>query len=75
MTALFYIAGALTLIGLLAALLLMHDKAMQEVIEESIREEYETRMRRDIARRWRNQDVRIHAQMVIVDEMHREADE
>lgn len=69
--ALFYIGGTVVLLTVIGILVLLYHKHAQEMWEDVVRSENDERYRRDFARRWRNQDVRVHAQMVIIDEMNR----
>lgn len=55
-------------IGVMAA---VYHRFMQEHYDDIARQEYEERYDRDIEYRWRNQDIRIRQQLVIVDEMNK----
>ena len=63
------IIGFVFLIAALAVIALLYHLMTQTLWHDIIEEEYEERYRRDFERRWQNQDVRIHAQLVITDEM------
>lgn len=63
------IFGFLFLIAALAVLALFYHMATQTMWHDIMQEEYEQRYQRDFEQRWKNQEVRIHAQLVIKDEM------
>lgn len=65
----FKIVGALILLAGLAVIALLYHIATQTMWHDIMQEEYEERYDREIERRWQNQDVRIHAQLIITDEM------
>ena len=67
--ALFIAAGVLVLLAAFAVIVLLYHKNSQEMWRDITREESEERYEREREFRWRNQDIRIHGQMVIVDEM------
>ena len=63
------IFGALLLLAALTTIVLLYHIMTQTIWHDIMSEEYEERYEREIERRWKNQDVRIHAQLVITDEM------
>ena len=69
MKILLVIIGAATMLSAFGVMAILYHTAMQQMWREITKEEFEERYARDFERRWKNQDVRIHAQLVIVDEM------
>lgn len=59
----------LFLIAGIYAIGLMYHIMSQTIWHDIAQEEFEERYERDIEDRWRSQQIRIHAQMVIKDEM------
>ena len=64
-----FIIGTFFTIVSLVALTALYHAFMQEHYDDITHQEYEERYDRDLEYRWRNQDIRIRQQFVIVDEM------
>ena len=64
----FYALGVVVALAAVGTIALLYHIQTQELWREITREEFEERYARDLERRWENQDIRIHAQLVIVDE-------
>ena len=63
------VIGALMLLAGLVAVVVMYHIMTQTIWHDIIQEEFEERYDQEIEDRWRSQQIRIHAQMVIKDEM------
>lgn len=63
------VLGLALLIAAIGLMAILYHLATQQMWHDIMREEFQRREDREIERRWRNQDIRVHVQMVIVDEM------
>lgn len=63
------IMGTVLILLALAAIIAMYHKMMQEMYDEAAKQEMERRFDRECDFRWRNQEIKIHSRIEIVDEM------
>lgn len=71
----FTIIGILFLIAAFAVIALFYHIATQTMWHDIMEEEYEERYQRDFERRWQNSEIRLHQQLVIIDETHYKEEE
>lgn len=63
------ILGTILILLFITAIIVIYHKFTQEVYDDCMKEQLEERFAEEIDFRWRNQDIRIRQQFVIVDEM------
>lgn len=64
------ILGAILVLMFLVTIIVIYHKFTQEIYDDCMKQELEERFDAEIDFRWRNQDIRIRQQFMIVDEMH-----
>ena len=65
------ILGTILMMIFIGVLIAVYHSFMQEHYDDITHQEYEERYDREIEYHWRNQDIKIRQQFVIVDEMNR----
>ena len=63
------ILGTILILLFITAIIACYHRFTQEIYDDCMKQELEERFDAEIDFRWRNQDIRIRQQFVIVDEM------